>query len=198
EDNEAKIAKINEVEGELKLVKEELTEQLNEAKATLRTQQNEREQEHIDHAVMLRELQTLLAQERTEKERLEHLVDDLQEEAKRQSAAPNRVNEYEKTVKRLSDELGAVRAKLRDTELKSSKPSPMLLHLQREMAEMKAQHRMQVELEQQKSKEAEEQARVTASTEEQRVAGLEAKLSELSDVVGNYSRVRQQDQLAIQ
>ncbi|XP_071955847.1 GRIP and coiled-coil domain-containing protein 1-like [Antedon mediterranea] len=198
EDNESKTATIVEITEELNKTRVELTEQLDDAKARLRCQQNEREQEHIDHAVMLRELQTLLAQERTEKERLEHMVEVLEDETARQRNTPNRTNEYEKTVKRLSDELGVVRAKLRETELGASKPSPMLLHLQREMAEMKAQHRMQVELEQQKSKEAQEQVKRTASMEEQRVAGLEAKLSELSDVVGNYSRVRQQDQLAIQ
>lgn len=33
---------------------------------------------------------------------------------------------------------------------------------------------------------------------ETRVAGLEARLAELSEIVGNYDRLRQQDQLAIQ
>lgn len=33
---------------------------------------------------------------------------------------------------------------------------------------------------------------------EARVAGLEARLAELSEVVGGYDRLRQQDQLAIQ
>lgn len=33
---------------------------------------------------------------------------------------------------------------------------------------------------------------------EARVAGLEARLAELSEIVGGYDRLRQQDQLAIQ
>lgn len=33
---------------------------------------------------------------------------------------------------------------------------------------------------------------------EARVAGLEARLAELSEIVGSYDRLRQQDQLAIQ
>lgn len=33
---------------------------------------------------------------------------------------------------------------------------------------------------------------------EARVAGLEARLAELSDIVGGYDRLRQQDQVAIQ
>ena len=35
-------------------------------------------------------------------------------------------------------------------------------------------------------------------THEARVAGLEARLAELSDIVGGYDRLRQQDQQAIQ
>lgn len=37
-----------------------------------------------------------------------------------------------------------------------------------------------------------------AEQSEERVSGLEAKLSELSEVVGNYERLRLQDQQAIQ
>ena len=57
---------------------------------------------------------------------------------------------------------------------------------------------MQVEMEQQKAKEAEERLSKARTTEEARVAALEAKLSELSSTVGNYDRVKQQDQIAIQ
>jgi hypothetical protein len=37
-----------------------------------------------------------------------------------------------------------------------------------------------------------------AAVHEERVANLEARLAELSETVGNYDRLRQQDQLAIQ
>ena len=53
-------------------------------------------------------------------------------------------------------------------------------------------------MEQQKAKEAEERLSKARTTEEARVAALEAKLSELSSTVGNYDRVKQQDQIAIQ
>ena len=45
---------------------------------------------------------------------------------------------------------------------------------------------------------AEQQARALAITHETRVAGLEARLSELSKTVGGYDRLRQKDQQAIQ
>jgi len=45
---------------------------------------------------------------------------------------------------------------------------------------------------------AEQQARGLAMIHEARVAGLEARLAELSEIVGGYDRLRQQDQVAIQ
>lgn len=45
---------------------------------------------------------------------------------------------------------------------------------------------------------AEDQLRVRDKQAEERVASLEAKLSELSEVVGNYERLRFQDQSSIQ
>ena len=61
-----------------------------------------------------------------------------------------------------------------------------------------AQHRIQVDAEQQKAKDTTESLRQLRKAEEERVATLENKLAELSEVVGNYDRVKQQDQLAIQ
>ncbi|XP_072034925.1 GRIP and coiled-coil domain-containing protein 1-like [Amphiura filiformis] len=176
----------------------QLQEQLSQSKSKLRSQQQEREQEQIDHAVMLRELQTLLSQERTEKEKLEHKIDDLEDGLAKARSQPDKSSAYEDHIKRMSRELEAVKNQLKESEIKASRPSPLLLQLQREMAELKAQHRMQVDLEQQKSKEAEERLRKARTTEEARVASLEAKLSELSATVGNYDRVKQQDQTAIQ
>lgn len=52
--------------------------------------------------------------------------------------------------------------------------------------------------EQKRAAAAEQQARALAMTHEARVAGLEARLAELSEIVGGYDRLRQQDQQAIQ
>lgn len=52
--------------------------------------------------------------------------------------------------------------------------------------------------EQRRAKEAEDRARHLAAVHEERVANLESHLAELSESVGSYDRVRQQDQLAIQ
>lgn len=52
--------------------------------------------------------------------------------------------------------------------------------------------------EQKRATDAEERARRLAAVHEERVANLEARLAELSETVGNYDRLRLQDQLAIQ
>jgi hypothetical protein len=51
--------------------------------------------------------------------------------------------------------------------------------------------------EQKRATDAEERARRLAAVHEERVANLEARLAELSETVGNYDRLRQQDQTAI-
>ncbi|XP_070556459.1 GRIP and coiled-coil domain-containing protein 1-like isoform X2 [Ptychodera flava] len=186
---------------EKKTYEEQLTriqEQFSEAKSKLRAQQLDLEQEHTSHAMILHELQQLVAAERAEKEKLEQKVDDLQDALQKQKSVPNKTEEYERRITLMSEELEAVRRRLKASEDQASKPSPLLLELQREMAEMKAQHRIQVQLEQQKAVEAEEKLRQVAESDEHRVSSLEAKLSDLSEVVGNYERLRYQDQLAIQ
>ncbi|XP_038074748.1 GRIP and coiled-coil domain-containing protein 1-like [Patiria miniata] len=175
-----------------------LQEQLTEARNKSRLQQQEREQEQIDHAVMIRELQTLLAQERNDKERLENKLGDLEDGLAIAKSQPDKSAAYEEHVRNLNRDLEAVRSQLRAAEQKASRPSPLLVQLQKEMAEMKAQHRIQVEAEQQKAKESKEVLRQLREAEEERVATLESKLAELSEVVGNYDRVKQQDQQAIQ
>lgn len=52
--------------------------------------------------------------------------------------------------------------------------------------------------EQHRAKDAEDRARYLAAANEERVANLESHLAELSETVGTYDRMRQQDQLAIQ
>ena len=54
-----------------------------------------------------------------------------------------------------------------------------------------------MEKERQKASEAEARLRSQSRQNEERVSGLEAKLSELSQVVGNYERTKFQDQQAI-
>ncbi|XP_030844936.1 GRIP and coiled-coil domain-containing protein 1 isoform X2 [Strongylocentrotus purpuratus] len=192
------LQRVNEEKDNLQSVGEQLTQQLAETKAKLRVHQQERESDNLNNAAMMRELQNLVSRERTEKEKLENKIFDLEETVMRLKSAPDKSVEYEGHIERLSKELGVVRNQLYAAEEAARRPPPLLLQLQKDMAEMKAQHRMQIELEQQKARETEERLQKTRAAEEQRVADLESKLSDLSDTVGTYDRGRQQDQHAIQ
>nr|XP_037275514.1 LOW QUALITY PROTEIN: GRIP and coiled-coil domain-containing protein 1-like [Rhipicephalus microplus] len=170
-----------------------------EAKATelrtkLREEQMAREQEQSDHAAMLRELQRLLSEERTLRENLE----DKLEEAMRKAAQADLAKEYEAKVEKLTQELEEVRKRLLASEEKLRQPSPLLLKLQQELVEVKAQH--QAALEQEKKQAGHAQARLHQQTtgSEARVASLESRLQELSQAVGTYDRLRMQDRAAIQ
>nr|XP_054761741.1 GRIP and coiled-coil domain-containing protein 1-like [Lytechinus pictus] len=192
------LQKINEEKDNLQEVAEQLTQQLAETKAKLRVHQQERESDNLNHAAMMRELQNLVSKERAEKEKLENKIFDLEESIMHLKSAPDKSVEYEGHIERLSKELGMVRNQLYAAEEAARRPPPLLLQLQKDMAEMKAQHRMQIDLEQQKARETEERLQKTRAAEEQRVADLESKLSALSETVGTYDRGRQQDQHAIQ
>ncbi|XP_077522217.1 GRIP and coiled-coil domain containing 88 kDa isoform X1 [Amblyomma americanum] len=165
-----------------------------ELRSKLRDEQMAREQEQSDHAAMLRELQRLLSEERTLRDNLE----DKLEEATRKAAQADLAKEYEAKVEKLTQELDEVRKRLLASEEKLRQPSPLLLKLQQELVEVKAQH--QAALEQEKKRAGNVQARLHQQTtgSEARVASLESRLQELSQAVGTYDRLRMQDRAAIQ
>ncbi|XP_021924703.1 GRIP and coiled-coil domain-containing protein 1 [Zootermopsis nevadensis] len=97
----------------------------------------------------------------------------------------------------MHNELEATRRRLKRAEAKAKETPPLLLELQDEMANMKIQHQAAIFEEQKRASDAEERARRLAAIHEERVVNLEARLAELSETVGNYDRLRQQDQIAI-
>lgn len=171
-----------------------LNAKMAELRSKLRDEKMAREQEQSDHAAMLRELQRLLSEERTLRDSLE----DKLEEATRKAAQADLAKEYETKVEKLTQELDEVRKRLLASEEKLRQPSPLLLKLQQELVEVKAQH--QAALEQEKKRAGNAQARLHQQTtgSEARVASLESRLQELSQAVGTYDRLRMQDRAAIQ
>ncbi|OAD54500.1 GRIP and coiled-coil domain-containing protein 1 [Eufriesea mexicana] len=158
--------------------------EIEHVKCKLIMERHEREKEQVDHAKMIKELQKLLHDERRNKEQLEVQV-------KNQFA-------HKTQCKILEAELEITRNKLKQAEEAAKETPPILLSLQSEMALMKKQHLNAIHEEQKRAAAAEQQARALAMTHEARVAGLEARLAELSEIVGGYDRLRQQDQQAIQ
>ncbi|XP_061927818.1 GRIP and coiled-coil domain-containing protein 1 isoform X2 [Apis cerana] len=158
--------------------------EIEHVKCKLIMERHEREKEQADHAKMIKELQKLLNDERRNKEQLEIQV-------KNQFA-------YKTQCKILETELEITRNKLKQAQEAAIETPPILLSLQSKMVLMKKQHLNAIHEEQKRTAAAEQQARALAMTHEARVAGLEARLAELSEIVGGYDRLRQQDQQAIQ
>ncbi|XP_078586650.1 GRIP and coiled-coil domain-containing protein 1-like isoform X1 [Branchiostoma floridae x Branchiostoma japonicum] len=176
----------------------EAEEQLSQAKSRIRSQQQEREKEQTDHAMMLRELQKVLSDERASKEQLEQELFEMKLKLEEKKATPDLSVEYEQKMQDLSAEMEGLQARLQAAEDDAAKPAPLLLQLQEEMAEMRVHHRLQIQQEQTRANEAEARLRQLEAEREARVANLEAKLAELSVVVGNYDKIRQQDQEAME
>ncbi|PNF31764.1 GRIP and coiled-coil domain-containing protein 1 [Cryptotermes secundus] len=167
-------------------------------RSKLTTERHEREKEQNDHGVMIRELQKLLAEERRLKDQQENQTEELRTKFTQLESQSGQKEQYEKKLRDLRNELEATRRKLKRAEAKAKETPPLLLELQDEMANMKLQHQAAIFEEQKRAADAEERARRLATVHEERVANLEARLAELSETVGNYDRLRQQDQMAIQ
>ncbi|KAJ8308882.1 hypothetical protein KUTeg_013756 [Tegillarca granosa] len=141
----------------------------------------------------------LLADERTSKDMVENQLEETQNSLKEKEQVVSSISEeYEKKLQSISNELKAVKQKLKEAENKASQPSPMIKNLQTEIAEMKAQDRLLVLQEQKRANDLEDKLKQISSQSETRISSLETKLSELSEVVGNYERQRYQDEQTIQ
>ncbi|XP_013788184.1 GRIP and coiled-coil domain-containing protein 1-like, partial [Limulus polyphemus] len=166
-------------------------------KQKIRIQQREREQEQENHALMLRELQRLVADERALKENFEHKCEELEEKMERNKKV-NNVETYKKKLKELKSNLTKVKKELDVSKEKASETPPILLELKQQMTEMKISHQQAVEQEKHRVSEAEEKLKALSAVSEARIASLESRVSELSEVVGSYDRLKQKDQKAIQ
>lgn len=199
QEHEAKVTEYAEETEKLNKNVETLEEQLQELKLRMRHEQQAREEEQNNHVLMLRELQMLLSTERSTKEDLEQQLEDAKEQIVLSKKLPgSKTEEYERQIALLQLELQGVQKRLKEAEQASTRPSPLLIQLQEEMSKMKKENAEAVIREQKRANDAEERLRIITSLEECRVADLEVKLSELSEVVGNYEKLRLQDQQAIQ
>ncbi|KPP69300.1 GRIP and coiled-coil domain-containing protein 1-like [Scleropages formosus] len=175
-----------------------LQEQLAETKARLITQQHERAQEQEDHALMLRELQKLLQEEREMRQEAELKLEDTREVLMEKTVAAERGADWEAQLRQVSLEKEEMRKSLRAAEVERSKPDPRVEELQRDLAELRAHFEHQVQQEMWKATQAEERLRERVQLEEARVASLEGRVSELSELLGTCEKARQKDQLAAQ
>ncbi|KAM7121045.1 GRIP and coiled-coil domain-containing protein 1 [Molossus nigricans] len=182
------------LEGELK----ELQEQIAETKARLITQQHDRAQEQSNHALMLRELQKLLQEERTQRQDLELRLEETREALAGRAYAAGQVEGFELQTKQLTLEVEELKGELQALRDEKNRPDPRLQELREEAASLKSHFQAQLQQEMRKTALAEDQLRQQSQLEEQRVAALENQISEVSELLGTYEKAKQKDQLAIQ
>ncbi|CAL8323421.1 unnamed protein product [Lota lota] len=174
-----------------------LQEQLAESKARVITQQHERAQEQGDHALMLRELQKLLQEERDLRQDAEIKLEDARAALQESTEAAERGAEYEALLRESSEQREEMRRSLQTVEEERRKPDPRVEELQREVDELKRHHQQQLQHEIRRASQAEERARSQAQAEEGRVASLEERVSELSELLGSCEKAKQRDQQSL-
>ncbi|KAF7229520.1 GRIP and coiled-coil domain-containing protein 1 [Nothobranchius furzeri] len=175
-----------------------LQQQLAEGRARIITQQHEREQEQGDHAQQLRELQRLLQQERDLRQDAELRLQDAKAELLASLQAADRGAESEVQLSQVREERNQLRRRLKAVEEEQKKPDPLVEELQQELQELKNSFQQQIHMETKKGSEAEERARERAQATELRVASLEQRISELSELLGSCEKARQRDQQVAQ
>ncbi|KFM82769.1 GRIP and coiled-coil domain-containing protein 1, partial [Stegodyphus mimosarum] len=170
---------------------------IQELKKKISAQQREREKEQQDHAIMLKELQNLLANERALKDKLEEQISDLQQRFSSKLSEKKAV-EYEKSVEELQYKLKASQDRLQISENKNKENGIIMQKLQKDLDDIKVQYLADVDAEKSRADMAEERLKLLTIVNEKRIANLESRISELSSMVGNYDKLRQDDQLTIQ
>ncbi|BES93484.1 GRIP and coiled-coil domain-containing protein [Nesidiocoris tenuis] len=161
-------------------------------KSKLIIERHQREKEHNDHGVMIRELQKVVSEERIRRERAEVSLELTKNELSR---TKEEMSQMVKETAEVTAQYEALKQKVNDTRQNSGVTNTKL---QQELNSLKQQHMLLTMEEQEKIKEAEDKSKKLAAAHELRVANLEARLAELSETVGLYDRLRQSDQVAIE
>ncbi|XP_042367645.1 GRIP and coiled-coil domain-containing protein 1 isoform X1 [Plectropomus leopardus] len=184
------------------MVKEEelqaVQQQLAESRARVITQQHEREQEQGDHVQQLRELQRILQQERDLRQDAELRLQNANTTLLLTSQAVDRGAESQAHLNQVREQRDELQRRLQAAEEDQKKPDPRVDQLQRELTELKNHFEQQIHAETRKVCEAEERVRERAQEAELRVASLEQRVSELSELLGSSERSRHRDQQTAQ
>uniref|UniRef100_A0A3B5M9W6 GRIP and coiled-coil domain containing 1 n=1 Tax=Xiphophorus couchianus TaxID=32473 RepID=A0A3B5M9W6_9TELE len=171
-----------------------LQQQVAEGRARIITQQHEREQEQGDHVQQLRELQRLLQQERDLRQDAELRLHDASAALLASSQAVDRGAESEAQLNLAREERDELRRRLQAAEEEQRKPDPRVEELQREVQELKNTFQHQIHNETKKVR----FKKFILREQKLRVAGLEQRVSELSELLGSCEKAKQRDQQAAQ
>nr|XP_057925208.1 GRIP and coiled-coil domain-containing protein 1 [Doryrhamphus excisus] len=171
-----------------------LQQQLAESRARVIMQQHEREREQSDQLQQLQELQKILQEERDLRQDTELRLHEANGVLLTASHATDRGSELEVDLRQAREERDDLRRKFQAAKEEREKEDPRLEQLQQEVCQLK--RRLQDQIHDQSHKASQEEERAHGA--ELRVAGLEQRVSELSDLLGSCEKARQRDQQASQ
>lgn len=191
-----KTQNIRDLENKLKESGQQIKSDIDSIKSKFTSERKERENESNNNMVMLRELQKLLSDERHLRESLEMQLNDLKTDIASNSNTDENCNQLKSELKDAKSKIKKLVAE-NQRQIESTENNLILQQLQGEMQNLKHQHSIAMKNEQMKGLFAEERSKKLAILHEDRVANLESRLAELSNTVGNYDRLRQQDQDSI-
>lgn len=174
-----------------------LQQEIEEIKSKLILERHERDREQNDHGVMIKELQRLLANERSSKQQLEATLEESKQRVLSSDTLAPQLEKYERKIAILKNELESTRQKLETYEKKAKEMPVELIKLQDEMRNLQMEHQIQIQYEKERARDVEERSKKLSLIQEERVVNLETRLAELSEIVGTYDRLRQQDQAEI-
>ena len=183
----------------LRKSEEEVKISFEETKSKLIIEKHEREKEINNNKLMMQEMQKLITEEKRQNEKLnEELL-----EAKSKVITledPSKSKQFEHQVRALQLELDDARKAVARSEKQlkdQSVTEQNIATLRTEMEDMKRKHWEQLQGADTAREAAELRVLEVQSSQEKRVVNLEARLTDLSQSVGNYEKLRQQDQSAM-
>ena len=161
---------------EIENLKINFNQESEELKSKWIIERHNRDKESNDHALMLRELQKLVGEERARKERLELQLQEALDRSKDLQVAGSFKEEYEKRVNILELEAKQKNQEISRLTAKCAETPPELITLRREAENMRADHQRDLERAEARASSAEKQSSLLRATHEKRVVNLESRL----------------------
>ena len=192
EDLKAQLEEVSVKESDTKTTAEE-------TKSKLIIERHERDKEMNNNKLMVQELQKLVTDERSEKEKLSFEVANLKSKIILLED-PSKSKQAEAQIRKLKEELEHARMQLvvKDKQIRDQGVTEERLgDIRGEMSELKRRHMEQLKSAESARESAELRALESRSAQEKRVVNLETRLQELSDSVCSYEKLRVQDKVTL-
>ncbi|RDD42872.1 GRIP and coiled-coil domain-containing protein 1 [Trichoplax sp. H2] len=173
-------------------------DQLHEVRQRLKQTLQERDEEMITHTEVIKELQQILENERQIKDEQKKQIEQLENQLTvMKDSKDETITKLEQSVTTLGSDLKNAETKINELEKYKNQPTAAETKLQQDLDELRAQHMEELANEQQRLQDSKNRIRDMAHRDEYRVADLERKVSELSDLIGVSEREKERDQITI-